>query len=236
MTALSPSSGTAATTLPVTLTGTNFTSGATINAPSGITVSGVAVVSSTQMTASFAIAANATPGGYAITVTTANGTSGPVTFTVANSAAFTPIRVAGGSTTSYTDPLGQVWSADTGFNNGGLSNVTNPVNGSNAPLLYQNAHWGSAPGSPPTTFTATLPNGTYTVNLKFDENRFTQPGSRVFNIAINGQTVESNFDIFAAAGAIFTAVDRQYVVNVTTGQMVITFTPLGASSTRKLSR
>ena len=71
-----------------------------------------------------------------------------------------------------------------------------------------------------------VPNGTYTVNLKFAENYASAAGQRIFNIGINGQSALSNFDIFAQAGGASRAVDRATTVTVTNGQMVIQFTPV----------
>jgi hypothetical protein len=45
-----------------------------------------------------------------------------------------------------------------------------------------------------------VPAGNYSVKLQFAEVYFTQAGQRVFHIAINGNTVLSNFDIVQAAG------------------------------------
>jgi hypothetical protein len=83
ITSISPNSGTQGVSVPVTLTGTNFVSGAAVNVSgSGVTVSNVSVVSTTQLTATFTIASNATLGARNVTVTTSAGTSGAVTFTV----------------------------------------------------------------------------------------------------------------------------------------------------------
>ncbi|MGH9721637.1 MAG: malectin domain-containing carbohydrate-binding protein, partial [Bryobacteraceae bacterium] len=43
----------------------------------------------------------------------------------------------------------------------------------------------------------------------------------VFHILINNQIVQSNFDVYAAAGGKNIAVDRQFTVNVTNGQIAI---------------
>jgi hypothetical protein len=80
---ISPASGTTGTSVPVTLTGTNFVAGATVAVGGGdVTVSNTSVASSTQITATFAIAGTAAIGGRSVTVTTSGGTSGAVTFTV----------------------------------------------------------------------------------------------------------------------------------------------------------
>ncbi len=88
---INPNSGTQGATINVTLTGTNFSTGASINVSGNgpgtgssnkILVSNVNVASSTSITATFAIGAGVTTGAHGITVTTASGTSNAVTFTV----------------------------------------------------------------------------------------------------------------------------------------------------------
>ena len=151
------------------------------------------------------------------------GTSGGVTFTVnAPAPAFTPIRInAGGA--AYTDALGRPWSADANFNNGGVSSTAAAIAGTTDQPLYQVWRWGPSAGAPLTYTFNQIPNGSYTVTLKFDETLFAQPGQRVFHVLINGQTVLSNFDIVQAAGAQFAAVDRQFTVGVSGGQIAIQF-------------
>ena len=86
LTSISPASGIQGTTLPVTLTGKNFVGAPTISVGNpGITISNPTVVSATQMTATFTIAASAAVGGANITVTNGGGTSAPIVFTVISS-------------------------------------------------------------------------------------------------------------------------------------------------------
>jgi uncharacterized protein (TIGR03437 family) len=83
LSSISPSSGVQGTSVPVTLTGSNFIAGASVSpGNAGITVSGVTVVSSTQITATFAISASASLGAGNVTVTTSAGTTTGVSFTV----------------------------------------------------------------------------------------------------------------------------------------------------------
>jgi hypothetical protein len=222
LSSISPNSGGAGNSVPVTLTGANFTVGAMLSSSNpSLSFSNVTVVSATQMTATFSMAANATPGSVSITVTTSNGTSNAVGFTI--QPPFTPIRVDAGSSTPYTDPLGQLWSADTGFTGGSLYTVNHAINGTPVPVLYQTVHYNF---NTPITYQTAVPNGYYTVNLKFEENQFTQSGKRVFNVFINGQEVLSNFDEFAAAGAQYQAVDVPIAVTVTNGSIAIEFVPV----------
>jgi hypothetical protein len=84
LSSISAVNGFQGTTTGETLAGTAFNGGgATINVSgAGITVSNTVVVTATTMTANFTIAANATLGAHNVSVTTTNGTSGNVTFTV----------------------------------------------------------------------------------------------------------------------------------------------------------
>ena len=50
------------------------------------------------------------------------------------------------------------------------------------------------------------------MRLHFAEGFFTSGGKREFNVAIDGQTVLSNFDIWAAAGATNRAVIEEFSV------------------------
>src|SRR5262249_25874284 len=111
---------------------------------------------------------------------------------------------SGGSTNSVTHAI------DT-------SGVTNPAPQS----VYQTWRYGN--------FTYTIPNlspgATYTVRLDFSENIATAAGQRVFNVAINGTQVLTNFDIFAAAGGQYIAIARTFTaVADSTGKITIKFT------------
>jgi hypothetical protein len=221
---ITPSTGVIGSSFSVSLSGSSFLAGATVATTSpSITVSNVNVVNSSQITATFAIAANATPGNFNVTVTTSAGTTGSVSFSITAAPVFTPIRIDAGSSVPYTDPAGITWGPDSNSNNlGGPVVNSSPVSGTPTPALYDTARFGPVSGTP-LTYQFAVPNGSYIVNLKFDENSFNQPGLRVFNVVINGQTVLPNFDIFARAGALYQAVDAAVPVTVTNGQIAIAF-------------
>jgi len=98
-----------------------------------------------------------------------------------------------------------------------LSKVTNP-----APMaVYQTARIGN--------FTYTIPGfvagSSHTVRLHFAETYFSTPGSRTFNVSINGTQVLKAFDIYAAAGGKNIANIQQFTENAnSSGEYVITFT------------
>jgi fibronectin type 3 domain-containing protein len=77
--------------------------------------------------------------------------------------------------------------------------------------------------------TYTIPNlaagSSYTVLLHFSENYFTATGKRVFNVAINGTTVLSNFDIYQTVGAQYAALVETFTATAnSSGDIVIALT------------
>lgn len=123
--------------------------------------------------------------------------------------------------------------ADTGFNQGNeysdtssainTSGVTNPA----PQAVWQTCRWNSA-------FTYTLTGLTagkaYTLQLDWAELTFQSKGARVFNVAVNGSPILSNFDVYATAG-YKTALAKQFAVTAnSSGQVVIAFTQGGADN------
>jgi len=71
-----------------------------------------------------------------------------------------------------------------------------------------------------------VPNGSYKVTLKFCDWAASKPGQRVFDIKIQGQMVESKFDLPDRAGGLAHVLVREYSdIKVADGQMVIDFIP-----------
>lgn len=152
---------------------------------------------------------------------------------VANFEVRAPIRVSAGSTAPYTDSMGRVWSADTGFSGTSVptTEVLASVQGSNDPLLYSSFRYGWDSVNfvtMPFTFTANVPSaGKYKVTLKWVEHYVFGPNLRLFNVTINGNTVLQNFDLYTSAGGAFIAYDRSFVIlaNQATPQVQVTFQP-----------
>jgi hypothetical protein len=97
--------------------------------------------------------------------------------------------------------------------------------------VYQSEHAG--------VFTYTIPGLTagssYSVRLHFAEYYWTQVGQRVFNVAINGTKVLSNFDIIATSGGANKALVEQLTATAnSSGQIVIAFTA-GSADQPKVS-
>jgi hypothetical protein len=136
--------------------------------------------------------------------------SGPVTYSTLNAGGsgagsfVTDAYYSGGRT--YTTRA----SIDT-------SAVSNPA----PQAVYQSERYGNFTHSVP----GLIAGGTYTVRLHFAEIYWTSRGQRLFNVAINGQQVLTNFDIYATAGAANKAIVRQYTATAdANGQITIWFT------------
>jgi hypothetical protein len=130
---------------------------------------------------------------------------------------------------AYTDCAAQPWSPDQAWDGtwgylGGTSGTyatSNPIAGTCDQTLYQTERWNV------TGYRFTVPSGLYDVTLKFAEiYQYAFQGYRVFSIRINGIMVESNLDIFTAAGGKYKALDRTYLVNAPSGSILIEFIPV----------
>ena len=116
--------------------------------------------------------------------------------------------------------------ADEDFVGGTASSTTDTITttGVTSPApesVYQHQRFGN--------FTYTIPGLTagtsYPVVLYFDEFYWTAAGKRVFNVSINGTQVLTNFDIFAASGGEYKAIDETFTATAnSSGQIVIVFT------------
>jgi hypothetical protein len=100
----------------------------------------------------------------------------------------------------------------------GTASVTNPA----PQAVYANEREGSS-------ITYTIPGLTagaaYAVKLDFAELWFTAAGQRVFNVRINGQSVLTNFDIFATTGSRYKATAQTFNTTATSaGAIVIALT------------
>ena len=185
------------------------------------TVSGGGTISASGL-----FTAGATGGGPFTVTATSGSVSGTASVTV--SATLTPVyRInCGGSAVSP-------FTADQFASGGTTRTVTNTINLTGltnaAPQgVYQSERYGNV------TYTITgLTAGTvYTVRLHFAELFQTASGKRVFNVAINGTTVLTNFDIFAATGATYKATNRQFTATANaSGQIVVKTTTVTDNAT-----
>lgn len=210
---------------------TTYTVTATVGAFSGtmsFSVSGLP----TGATASFNPPTVTGSGSTTLTVNTTSGTpvgSSPLTVTATSGSlthtAMATLVVSNGTVRvnagglSYTDSQSQVWTADTGFQQGANYSTTAAIIGTNDPTLYRSEHYSTGN----LTYQTSVPNGNYTVKLRFAELYWTSSGQRVFNVQLNGTQVATNLDVFVAAGGMNKAYDVSYPITVSGGQITITF-------------
>jgi len=147
-------------------------------------------------------------------------------------AATPPIRVNCGWYQDFTDAQGRVWSADSGYSpkypgssaSGDFGNsITGQISGITPDMypLYSNYRygWGTL------NYTFAVPNGNYSVALKFADPSDT-PNGWLFSTAINGQMVLSQFTA-DSIGTTKVAIDKTFPVTVTNRQIQITFVSVG---------
>jgi len=136
---------------------------------------------------------------------------------------------AGGGTVSNSGGGDSPFVADEDYTTGGTTysvpnSITIPsgIAASAAPAaVYQDARQGSITYTIP----GLTPGSSNIVRLHFAELYFSTAGSRVFNVSINGTAVLTNFDIYATAGAQYTAVVKQFTeIANSSGNIVIAFT------------
>jgi beta-galactosidase len=181
------------------------------------TVSGGGTISTSGL-----FTAGTTAGGpYAVTPT-GGGATGIANVTVLPAPTQAPVYQIDSGSSSAVAPF----SADTYGSGGTTHSVTNTITTSGvtnaAPAaVYQTERYGAV--------TYTLPNlvagAQYVVRLHFAELYWTATGKRVFNVSINGTAVLSSFDIYAAAGAQYKAVVRDFTATAnSSGQIVLALT------------
>ncbi len=139
------------------------------------------------------------------------------------------IRVKAGADADLTDSQGIKWSADIGFEGG--STIDRPdlvVTGTKTPELYRSERYSMD------AYSFKVPNGAYVVKLHFSEDYegIMAAEDRVFTYALrdgdsSGKLIKEvkDFSPWKAAGAQYKAYVDTVPVNVTGGQITITFTP-----------
>jgi glucuronoarabinoxylan endo-1,4-beta-xylanase len=193
--------------------------------PSGVTASFNPTSSTSSSVLTLTASSTATTGAFTITVTGTSGTTATTSFILNVGTS------SGGSTPVYIDTGGAAsgsWAADEDFSGGTALTYTNAVttsllSGTVPPqTVLQSQRYGS--------FTYTIPGYTsgssHTVTLYFVENYVTGTGQREFNVLINGTQVLTNYDVYAAAGGQFMAVQKSFTTTAnSSGQIVIQFSP-----------
>ncbi len=135
-------------------------------------------------------------------------------------------RVNAGGPSYTSSSTGFAWSADENFNGGSTIAEGTTIAGTNDSTLYDTQRYGAS-----FSYSFNVPAGSYQVSLLFAETYSGDfaKGDRVFNVAIDGTTVLSNFDVYGQVGA--NTADVQVFNNIAPTSGVITITFTGTSST-----
>ncbi|MET0498654.1 MAG: malectin domain-containing carbohydrate-binding protein [Steroidobacteraceae bacterium] len=133
------------------------------------------------------------------------------------------INAGGGA---FTDSMGNLWTADTGYNTGSVSSTSAPIAGTSDDGLYQNQRWDDTT-VPDLQYSVPLDNGSYLVKLHFAEINTARAsiGARVFDVVMEGKRVFDNVDVFREAGAINKALVKPVTVTVSDNFLNIAFQP-----------
>ena len=124
---------------------------------------------------------------------------------------------------AYTSTGGVDYLADQHYSGGRSSSYEVEIADTEDDTLYQSERWGN--------FSYSIPvpdNGPYNVALMFAEIYFQAastsggPGSRVFDVYVEGELVNSGFDILAEVGSQ-TAIVERYLAEVDDGSVQISF-------------
>ncbi|WP_219471550.1 S8 family serine peptidase [Nonomuraea rhizosphaerae] len=131
-----------------------------------------------------------------------------------------------GGTRAVTDAAGDAWTADRKYTSGSYGYVatstgtvtsSKTIKGTDDQALFKTAREGMLEYR-----FDNVPAGTYTVELGFADVKNTQIGRRVFDVLVEGQLAIPALDLALEAGT-YTAVNRQYTVRVTDGQLNVRF-------------
>ncbi|MGV3724212.1 MAG: malectin domain-containing carbohydrate-binding protein [Actinomycetota bacterium] len=161
---------------------------------------------------------------YTVAAVGAGGESGPSTVVSATPRASGSTGVAlrincGGM--ALTDQAGVPWSSERHGVGGGIFTYSpRDISGTADDYRYYTVRYSSG-----ANFGYSLPAaaGSYTLKLHFAECWFTTPGSRVFNVRVNGALALANLDVVAAAGGANTTVVRTLPVTSTGNGVTVLF-------------
>jgi hypothetical protein len=144
-----------------------------------------------------------------------------------------PVRIRSGWTSSWQDPDGRRWQADSYFLGGNaLVRTTNPAQQNNAitpdMALYTSERWGHF------SYAVPVAEGRYRLTMKFCEGHYGRHntgvgglGSRVFDVYCNGVALLGGFDIFEEARGEGRPLDRTFsgIRPNAQGKIVLSFVP-----------
>jgi hypothetical protein len=133
----------------------------------------------------------------------------------------TVIRIKAGASAPFKDAAGNTWEAERGFEGGSTidRDASSQVANTKDAGLYLSEHYSMD------SFSTKLANGKYMVKLHFAETYegVSGAGQRVFSFKVQGKEFK-DFDVFVKAGGAYKAYVESVPVEVTTGELKVTFT------------
>ncbi len=146
-----------------------------------------------------------------------------VSTTVLVKAAPETIRINCGEGSAFTDAQGHRWAQDYGYSRDTMQNhLEVPISGTTPDMqpLYQSSRYRYA--GDPFSYTFDVPNGRYSVTLKFADYGHNEAGNYVLDVKINGKKVLSHFDPDKEHGPHW-ANDKLFETKVTVQKLTIEF-------------
>ncbi|MBN1383913.1 MAG: discoidin domain-containing protein, partial [Elusimicrobia bacterium] len=133
----------------------------------------------------------------------------------------------------HTDLSNNLWMTDEsftslyrwGYNNGNSASTSNPISGTDNQTIFQSQRWGGTGMS----YKIELPDGTYSVKLMMAETYWQEAGKRVFDVALETNTVLSNVDLYSWRGYC-AAYEETFSVTVNDQCLDITFPVISADN------
>lgn len=135
------------------------------------------------------------------------------------------LYINAGSDSTFTDSMGNTWEADQYFTSGTSyrTKPAVPIDGTGDDELYLSGRF-NQPFDPPMRYDIPLDEGNYKIIMHFVDTYgpTQQPGLRVFDVALEGETVLKGVDIAKEAGPN-TALQKTVTTSVTDGVLSIEF-------------
>ena len=118
-----------------------------------------------------------------------------------------PIRINVGSDMPYTDRAGEVWIADTFFEDGAVATIEESILDTQDDELYQSGRYAYT-----IDYEIPVDNGLHDVDLHFAEVFYSESGDRTFNIEIEGRALTEQFDIYKKSGINRATAERNSIL------------------------
>jgi endo-1,4-beta-xylanase len=226
--------------IALTVTKSGSGSGTVTSSPSGINCGSTC---SASYASGASVTLTATPASGSTFAGWSGACNGTATCTVSMTAArsvtatFNATAVGGAVSINAGGSTAGGFAADRFFSGGNTFSTTNVIDTSQITgtvppqAVFQTERYGE--------FTYTIPGFTagraVSVTLYFQESFWSAPRQRTFSVAINGASVLTGFDIFAAAGGANRAIARTFNATASSsGQVVIQFSRAGGPDNPKI--